>query len=227
MNITACLFDLDGVIVDTAKYHYRAWRNLATELGFAFTEAHNERLKGVSRMDSLEILLAVGGVTLSTAEKRRYAAEKNERYLAFIQKMSVNDILPGVREFLQLLRSQNIKIALGSVSKNAEMILEKLELFSLFDTIVDGRHITKAKPDPEVFLLGAKKLRQKPENCLVFEDAVAGVQAAKSAGMTCVGIGKQEVLKSADYVMPGFEGLAMSVFDEIEKSNMLKVTSKF
>lgn len=205
MNITACIFDLDGVIVDTAKFHYLAWKALADKLGFEFTEEHNERLKGVSRMDSLEILLEIGGVSITDEEKQFYAAEKNELYVSFIEKMPADEILPGVREFLAELRKNGIKISLGSASKNAEMILEKLELMPMFDAIVDGRHIAKAKPDPEVFLRGATELGEKPENCVVFEDAQAGVQAAINAGMSCVGIGEEETLGAANFVMLGFE----------------------
>lgn len=210
MNITACIFDLDGVIVDTAKYHYLAWKALADKLGFEFTEEHNERLKGVSRMDSLEILLEIGNVKITDKEKQFYAAEKNELYVSFIEKMPASEILPGVREFLAELRENDIKISLGSASKNAEMILEKLELMSMFDAIVDGRHIAKAKPDPEVFLRGAQELNEAVENCVVFEDAQAGVQAAKNAGMACVGIGDAATLALADFVMPGFESFTVA-----------------
>lgn len=214
MNIKACIFDLDGVIVDTAKYHYLAWKALADKLGFEFTEEHNERLKGVSRMDSLEILLEIGKVTLTEEEKLRYAAEKNTLYVSFIEQMAPDEILPNVREFLKELRSEGIKISLGSASKNAVMILEKLDLMSSFDAIVDGRHISKAKPDPEVFLRGASELKEVPADCVVFEDAQAGVQAAKNAGMACVGIGDTKTLGLADFVMPGFESFT---FAELKK----------
>ena len=210
MNITACIFDLDGVIVDTAKYHYLAWKALADQLGFEFTEEHNERLKGVSRMDSLEILLEIGKVSLSEEDKLQYAAEKNALYVTFIEQMHPDEILPNVREFLQELRQEGVKISLGSASKNAEMILEKLDLMTSFDAIVDGRHIAKAKPDPEVFLRGAKELGEQPENCVVFEDAQAGVQAAKNAGMACVGIGDSTTLALADFVMPSFENFTFA-----------------
>ena len=216
MKIKACIFDLDGVIVDTAKYHYLAWKVLADQLGFVFTESHNERLKGVSRMDSLEILLAIGGVThLTEQEKLTYAAEKNTLYLSFIEQMDADEILPNVRPFLQDLRNNNVKISLGSASKNAVMILEKLNLMPLFDAIVDGRHITNAKPDPEVFLKGAKALGVASENCVVFEDAVAGVQAAKSAGMACVGIGEPSVLSQADHVIPGFNRFSFETLNTV------------
>jgi len=215
MNIKACIFDLDGVIVDTAKYHYLAWKALADKLGFEFTPAHNERLKGVSRMDSLEILLQVGEVTgLTEAEKQAYAAEKNELYVSYIEGMSADEILPNVREFLMDLRANGIKISLGSASKNAEMILKKLQLMPLFDAIVDGRHISKAKPDPEVFLRGAQALDERPENCVVFEDAQAGVQAAKNAAMACVGIGDESTLRQADFVIPGFENFTYALLNQ-------------
>jgi len=214
MKIKACIFDLDGVIVDTAKYHYLAWKALADKLGFEFTAVHNERLKGVSRMDSLEILLEIGQVTLTEAEKVRYAAEKNTLYVSFIEQMTPDEILPNVREFLKELRNEGVKISLGSASKNAEMILEKLDLMSAFDAIVDGRHISKAKPDPEVFLRGASELKVKPAVCVVFEDAQAGVQAAKNAGMACVGIGDVKTLGLADFVIPSFEAFT---FTELRK----------
>lgn len=211
MDIKACIFDLDGVIVDTAKYHYLAWKALADKLGFVFTEEHNEGLKGVSRMDSLEILLEIGGIEhLTEEQKQTYAAEKNELYVSYIEKMKPDEILPNVRHFLDELRANNIKIALGSASKNAEMILTKLKLMTAFDVIVDGRHISKAKPDPEVFLKGAQELKEAPENCVVFEDAQAGVRAAKNAGMACVGIGDVQILAQADFIMTDFNGFTFS-----------------
>ena len=210
MKVKACIFDLDGVIVDTAKYHYLAWKVLADKLGFDFTEVHNERLKGVSRMDSLEILLEIGGIVdMDEEQKLAYAAEKNTLYVSFIEKMTPDEILPNVRPFLNELRENGVKISLGSASKNAEMILTKLDLMSAFDAIVDGRHISKAKPDPEVFLRGAQALGEDPKNCVVFEDAQAGVQAAKNAGMGCVGIGDAALLAQADFVIAGFENFTL------------------
>jgi beta-phosphoglucomutase len=204
MNVKACLFDLDGVLVDTARFHYLAWKNLAEELGFEFTETQNERLKGVSRMASLEILLEIGGIHLRDEEKIKYASEKNELYLKYIQKMVPEDVLPGVRPFLDELKGKEILIALGSVSKNARAILDRTQLTPLFDAIVDGNVITEAKPNPEVFLTGASMLKTGPVNCVVFEDAVAGVEAAHRAGMKCVGVGSRDVLHAADQVIPGF-----------------------
>ncbi len=209
MILKACIFDLDGVLVDTARFHYLAWKNLAEKLGFEFTETDNERLKGVSRMASLEILLEIGAVHPSEEEKVRYAAEKNDLYLTYIQKMVSDDVLPGVRDFLAELKNKNIKTALGSVSKNAGLILERTSLVNLFDAIVDGNIVTNAKPDPEVFLKGASMLHTDPQYCVVFEDAIAGVEAAHRAGMKCVGVGSPDILRHADQVIPGFSGFTL------------------
>src|SRR5574344_391382 len=179
MDIKACLFDLDGVIVDTAKYHYIAWRELASELGFDFSTKDNERLKGVSRMASLEILLEVGKITnISDEQKQEMAARKNANYVTLISNMKPDEVLPGAEDFLRELRKNGIKIALGSASKNAMTILNRLHLTELFDAIIDGTKVSKAKPDPEVFLKGAEALGMKPQECVVFEDAEAGINAA-------------------------------------------------
>jgi beta-phosphoglucomutase len=196
----AFIFDLDGVIVDTAKYHYLAWRNLANALGFDFTEEQNELLKGVSRIQSLEILLSIGKVELPGAEKEKLLLQKNKEYLEYVNKMTSKEILPGVNDLLNFLEINDIKYALGSASKNAPLILEKVGLLNRFTAIVDGNDVSKAKPDPEVFLIGAKKLGTKPENCVVVEDAIAGVQAANAAKMISIGIGDLNVLNEADYV---------------------------
>ncbi len=214
-TVQACLFDLDGVIVDTAKYHYLAWRQLANQLGFDLTLEQNELLKGISRMESLEIVLGIGGVTLSEEEKLKYAAEKNTQYLEFCKQITPDDALPGVRDFLDELKADSIKTGLGSASKNAKTILTNLDMLDYFDTIVDGNRATKGKPDPQVFLMGAEDLSVAPEHCIVFEDAVAGIQAAKAGGMIGVGIGQASVLTEADYVMPGFDGV--TVKDLFEK----------
>lgn len=204
--IEACIFDLDGVIVDTAKYHFIAWKALAEELGFTFTVEDNERLKGVSRMKSLDILLEIGGLQFSDEEKHAMAEKKNTLYVSYIEKMTPDETLPGVPEFLQELRNEGIKIALGSASKNSPMILDRIQLSGMFDVVVDGNSITEAKPNPEVFLKGAERLGVSPENCIVFEDAIAGIEAARNANMFCVGIGEPETLGMADFVIPGFEG---------------------
>ena len=202
----AFIFDLDGVIVDTAKYHFLAWKNLSIQLGFEFTKEHNELLKGVSRVKSLEILLNLGNVNISEEEKRQYLIQKNEEYLSFVNKMTSEEILPGVNELLDYLDAHDIMYALGSASKNAPLILEKVGLYNRFSALVDGNDVSKAKPDPEVFVMGASKLNMKPEDCVVVEDAIAGIEAAKSANMKCVGIGDERVLGKADFVFEDMTG---------------------
>jgi beta-phosphoglucomutase len=204
MLIKACIFDLDGVIVDTAKYHYIAWKNIARDLGFEFSEVHNERLKGVSRMRSLEILLEVGDIMLDDKTKELLAKKKNDEYLEYITKMNADEILPGAKLFLEELRQNNILTALGSASKNSMTILNRLQISSLFDAIIDGNKVTKAKPNPEIFLKGAEALDVLPANCIVFEDAEAGIEAALAAGMKCIGIGNSTILAHANAVIPGF-----------------------
>lgn len=199
MNKKAFIFDLDGVIVDTAKYHYLAWKELANQLGFDFTVEQNELLKGVSRVRSLEILLDIGELHLEEEQKSKFLTEKNEQYLQYIAKMDHNEILPGIADLLHYLKLNKVPFSLGSASKNARLILEILDLIDLFDAIVDGNDVSTAKPDPEVFLIAAQKLGVSPENCIVVEDAQAGIQAANAAGMTSIGIGDPEVLKEADY----------------------------
>lgn len=193
------IFDLDGVIVDTARYHYQAWKNLANRLGFVFTEQHNERLKGVSRMRSLEILLEVGGITADEETKIQWAAEKNAEYVRLLDNLTQKDLLPGAKELLQRLRAQGIRIALGSASKNAPLILEKLEIVSLFDAIVDGTVVSRAKPAPDVFLKAAEMLQLPPERCVVFEDAQAGIEAARAAGCGVIAVGDPQNLIGADH----------------------------
>ena len=207
MRIKACLFDLDSVVVDTAKYHYIAWKEMAAELGFDFTEKQNELLKGVSRMRSLDILLGIGKINLTDTEKLLLAENKNNRYLEYVRQMTEEEILPGVSEFLDELREQGIQIALGSASKNAPLILDRIQLMEKFDAIVDGNAVSKAKPDPEVFLRCAELLGVEPVTCLVFEDAQAGIEAARNGGMQVIGVGSPENLSLADHYIPGFENL--------------------
>jgi beta-phosphoglucomutase len=202
-EMRAAIFDLDGVIVDTAKYHYLAWKRLAREYGFDFTEIDNERLKGVSRVRSLEILLEIGGLSLEESEKEKMAAQKNEWYIDTIKHMDASEILPGSAEYLQDIRRKGIKTALGSASKNAPLILERLRISDLFDVIVDGNKVSKAKPDPEVFLRAAAELDIPSTGCVVFEDAEAGIEAALRANMGAVGIGKPALLSQADMVIGG------------------------
>ena len=193
------IFDLDGVIVDTAKYHYLAWKKLANQLGFEFTKEQNELFKGVSRKRCLEILLEIGNRKATQEEFDTWMVEKNVDYLKYIENMDTSEILPDVPKVLAFLKEQNIPIALGSASKNAQPILEKVNLLHYFDTIVDGNNVTKAKPDPEVFLLAAKQLNVNATDCIVFEDAVAGVQAANAAKMISIGIGDHKILSEAQF----------------------------
>ena len=161
-----------------------------------------EQLKGISRMESLELILGWGNVSLTEEEKQMWATRKNDWYLDLVKEMSPNEVLVGVKEFLTLLRQNNIKIALGSASKNSKLILERIEMLSFFDAIIDGNNITKGKPNPQVFLLGAEAVGCKPDECVVFEDAIMGVRAAKTGGFHCVGIGTPDVLVEADLVIP-------------------------
>lgn len=210
-KVKACLFDLDGVIVDTAKYHYLAWKRLANELGFEFTEEHNERLKGVSRMKSLEILLEVGHKQhlFSEEEKLKMAEKKNNWYVEYISQMDDSEILKGVKDFMDSIRANGIKTALGSVSKNAMTILNNIGMLKYFDAVIDGTKISNAKPDPEVFLKGAEELGVSPEYCVVFEDAKAGIEAAINAKMHCIGVGSPEILASADFTIMSFEEMTL------------------
>ena len=205
----AFIFDLDGVLVDSAKYHYLAWKALADKLGFEFTEKDNERLKGVSRMKSLEILLEIGGVIMSDDMKEKAATEKNELYRSYIAQMTPDEILPGVENFLKEIKAAGFKTAIGSASKNTPLILERTGLAKYFDAVADGTMVSKAKPDPEVFLKGAELLGVDPKDCVVFEDAEAGVEAAHNAGMKAVGIGSAATLGKAEMVIPNFVGFTL------------------
>lgn len=209
------IFDLDGVIVDTAKYHYLAWKKLANQLGFEFTKEQNEMFKGVSRKRCLEILLDIGGVKATQRQFDAWMVEKNEDYLEYIDKMDESEILPDVRKILDYLKSHNQPIALGSASKNAQPILEKVGLISYFDTVVDGNNVTKAKPDPEVFLIAAKQLKIKTEHCIVFEDAVAGIEAANDAGMLSIGIGDENILNKADFNFKDFTQIEINFIEQL------------
>ena len=217
MNKKGFIFDLDGVIVDTAKYHYLAWKKLANELGFEFTEEQNEMFKGVSRKRCLEILLDLGNIDASQEQFDRWMVEKNEDYLSFIDKMDESEILPKVKKVLKYLNKKDQPIALGSASKNAQPILEKVGLMHYFQSIVDGNSITKAKPDPEVFLIAASDLKMKPEDCVVFEDSVAGIQAANIANMISIGIGDKNVLHEADYIFKDFTEMNKKFLEKLIK----------
>ena len=204
MTKKAFIFDLDGVIVDTAKYHYLAWKKIASELGIEFTHEHNELLKGVSRVRSLDIILGLGKVEASQAQKDQWLIQKNEDYLSYLVDMDQSEILPGVMTVLEFLKANQQPIALGSASKNARPILEKTGILSYFDAIVDGNDVSNAKPDPEVFLQAAQKLGISNENSIVFEDSVAGIQAANIASMTSIGIGEASILNEAKFNFQDF-----------------------
>lgn len=204
MTKKAFIFDLDGVIVDTAKYHFLAWQKIASDLGIEFTPEHNEELKGVSRVRSLDIILKLGNIEASEENKNKWLTQKNEDYLSYIENMDETEILPGVVNILEFIKEKKQFIALGSASKNARPILEKVKILHMFDVIVDGNDVTNAKPDPEVFLRAAKLLNATNENSMVFEDSVAGIQAANIANMTSIGIGDEKILHEAKYNFKDF-----------------------
>jgi len=204
----AIIFDLDGVICFTDKYHYMAWKEMADELGVYFDEKINDRLRGVSRMDSLEIILEkYTGKTLTEEEKEHLAEKKNTTYRKLLEKMTPSDVTDEVRKTLAELRKRGYKLSLGSSSKNAKFILEKIDLMDAFDAISDGTNIKKSKPDPEVFLKGAEFLNELPGDCLVVEDAIAGIDAAKSGGMLAAGIGDAKSYEKTDYPLETFSDL--------------------
>lgn len=214
-NKKAIIFDLDGVIVDTAKFHFLAWQNLAKKLGIEFTTQDNEQLKGVSRIKSLEKILEWGNKEISKQEFEQLMHDKNEEYLSYVDQMTTSDILPKVKETLDYLKKNNYPIALGSASKNAKRILEHVDLLSYFDSIVDGNEVTKAKPNPEVFLKAADLLNVVPESAIVFEDSFSGIEAANTAQMLSIGIGDEKILKEANYVFKDFEDMGLTKFKEI------------
>jgi beta-phosphoglucomutase len=222
MNKKGFIFDLDGVIVDTAKYHFLAWKSLANSIGVDFSEVQNEQLKGVSRVRSLEKILEWGNKTLSEKEFTQLMAMKNDDYLSYIAKMDEGEVLPDVTRIFDYLAQYDQSIALGSASKNAREILEKVNLLDRFDTIIDGNSVTKAKPDPEVFLKAANTLKIDAEDCIVFEDSVAGIQAANTANMVSIGIGDKSILYEADYVFKDFTEINTEFLNElINKENKI------
>lgn len=216
-NKKAFVFDLDGVIVDTARYHFLAWQKIAAELGIEFTPEHNEELKGVSRVRSLDIILGLGRMDASQQDKDRWLKQKNDDYLSYLVHMDQSEILPGVLHILQFLKEKGQPIALGSASKNARPILEKTGIIHYFDAIVDGNDVTNAKPDPEVFIQAARQLGIANEKAIVFEDSVAGIQAANFAGMMSIGIGEAAILKEAQYNFPDFVHIDTSFIEYIIK----------
>lgn len=211
----AFIFDLDGVLVDTAKYHYIAWKTIGTSFNFNLTETQNEGLKGISRTDSLDLMLEWAGTEMNLEQKEVLLRQKNEHYLELIQEMDRTEILPGVLTILDFAKDNNVPVALGSASKNAQLILKKLDLLPYFDSIVDGTHVTHSKPNPEVFLLGAKNLKTPAKQCVVFEDAAAGVAAAKAAQMVAVGIGDTKELAAADYIFSSLESIDSNLLQSL------------
>lgn len=217
MRKKAFIFDLDGVIVDTAKYHFLAWQKIAQELNIEFTLEHNELLKGVSRVRSLDIILELGNVEASQEDKNKWLVQKNEEYLTYLVDMDQSELLPGVLPVLEFLKKNNQPIALGSASKNARPILEKTGIMHYFDAVVDGNDVTNAKPDPEVFLIAAQLLQIPAHDAIVFEDSVAGVQAANIAKMTSIGIGDKKTLFEAQHIFANFSQMETSFVEDLIK----------
>lgn len=208
MSIKGFIFDLDGVIVFTDKFHYQAWKEMADKLGIYFDETINNRLRGVSRAESLEIILErYEGAPLSVEQKAELMESKNAIYRALLETMTEEDVTPEVRETLEELKADGFKLAIGSSSKNAGFILEKVKLLHIFDAISDGNNIVHSKPDPEVFIKAGEFIGEAPEHCIVVEDAYAGIDAAKAAGMTAVGIGDAANYRMADYRIASFKEL--------------------
>lgn len=201
--LRAVIFDLDGVITDTAQFHFRAWQRLAQSLGLPFDEAFNETLKGIDRMGSLERILARGPRRFTPQQKLALARQKNEDYITLISTMDASQLLPGALSALCTLRGAGIRTALASVSRNAPLVLNRLGITGLFDHVVDVAAIERPKPDPEIFLAAAARLGLPAVACIGIEDAVAGVAAIKAAGMYAIGIGDPAVLHQADEVIAG------------------------
>ena len=217
MHKKGFIFDLDGVIVDTAKYHFLAWKKLAKSIGVDFTQVQNEQLKGVSRIKSLEKILEWGNKSISDDEFQSLMSKKNDDYLSYISNMNEEEILKDIPKVLNYLIKNQQPISLGSASKNARYILEKVQLLDKFNAIVDGNDVTKGKPNPEVFLKAAALLNVSPENCIVFEDALAGIKAANNANMISIGIGDKEILHEADFVFKNFTEISIEFLEELIK----------
>jgi beta-phosphoglucomutase len=215
MNIAACIFDLEGVVINTLKYHYLAWKKLAVELGFDLSFVQYEKMAGLGSMHAVEMLVEIGGIKLEEGEKLEAANRKNLWYQSYIQKITHDEILPGVYEFLIELKTNHLKLAIGSANKSAKIILQRMELNNLFNVIVDGNAIAKVKPDPEILLKIVDTLKINSSDCLAFESSEPGVEAAHRAGILCFGIGDPAELISADFVIPGF--------NTIEWSDILKM----
>lgn len=227
MTVRGCIFDLDGVIVDTAGFHYLSWKNLANELGFDFTEDQNEQMKGISRMDSLDVVLSLGGIVKSQEEKIALAARKNEWYLDLLSDLTIDQMLPGVKDMLDQLKAADMSIALGSASKNARFVINKLGIAHYFEAMVDGNDVIRSKPDPEVFLKAASLIGLKPSELVVFEDSYKGLVASNEGGFISCGVGDDKILTNALFVIETFAGLQISGLlnlIELARSNKASMT---
>ena len=212
----AFIFDLDGVIVDTAKYHFKSWKIIAKKIGFKLSKTQNELLKGVSREESLNKVLNWGGISIDRLEKNKYLEEKNELYKGFINNLNHMDILPGVNKLINFARNNNIPIALGSASKNAHRILEKLGIKNKFKVIIDGNLTSKSKPHPEVFLRGAEILGINPKNIIVFEDSIAGIEAANKAKMISIAVCAKRKIKNATFNFNSLDDISLEFFEKLK-----------
>ena len=211
----AFIFDLDGIIVDTAKYHFKSWKIISKNLGFELSKTQNELLKGLSREKSLDRILSWGGISIDRFEKKKYLEKKNELYKGFISNLSQMDILPGVNKLLDFAAIKDIPIALGSASKNAHQILKKLGIKNKFKVIIDGNLTSKSKPHPEVFLKGAKMLGVNPKEVIVFEDSIAGVKAANKAKMVSVAICTSGKIENAKYNFSSLDDIPLDFFEKM------------
>lgn len=225
---TAVLFDLDGVLTDTAEYHYLAWKKLADELGIPLTRADNEHLKGVSREDSLRFILTLAAepISLTAAEFKQLAAKKNDYYVTMIEAVSPADCFPGIATLLQTLKEHHVKIGLASASKNGPTLLKKLGLASYFDTIVDPAVLAKGKPDPEIFLRAAQQLNVDPTTTIGIEDAPAGIRAIKASGALPIGVGQAASLGSDIALVPSTETLTFDFLVTTWKNQATTATNK-
>jgi len=208
--IKGFIFDLDGVIVDTAKYHYNSWRRLANSLGFDITEEQNENLKGVSRIESLEYILGLGNLQFTESKKMEMAELKNVWYVESIANMDDSELLPGSEKLIKEIKQQGLKLSLGSASKNSTRILKATGLFDYFDAIIDGTKTTESKPHPQVFLMGAEAIDLSPEECVVFEDSINGIKAANTGGFISIGVGNADILNEADFVIPSLDNVTIA-----------------
>jgi len=217
-KIIAFIFDLDGVITDTSEFHYQAWQHLADDEGIFFSRTENEKLRGVSRRESLQVMLK--GRQISDEIAQEWMTRKNQYYVDLIKTLTPRDILPGVLNLLSELKTAHLYSAIASASKNTPLVLEKLGIVSLFDKVIDGNDAVRGKPEPDIFLLAAKKLGAEPKNCVVVEDAAAGIKGAKSAGMLALALGPSERFEEADVILPSLDGIHLTDLLSLLESNL-------